>query len=74
MLAASIAGHSDNEGTAEGKSMKQHDHQVPTTARETAPLAAPDTDTPGTVWEPPPGPSSVPWSDVYPDEHTPPAK
>lgn len=48
--------------------MKQHDQQVTATARETAPLASPDTDTDGSVWEPPPGPSSVPWEDVYDDE------
>ena len=50
--------------------MKQHDQQVSATARETAPLASPDTDTDtdGSVWEPPPGPSSVPWEDVYDDE------
>lgn len=68
MLAANIAGHSDVAGTTEGESMKQHDQQVPATARETAPLAAPDTDTGGSVWEPPPGPSSVPWADVYDDD------
>lgn len=54
--------------------MNHHDQQVAATARETAPLASPDTDTDtdtdtdGSVWEPPPGPSSVPWEDVYDDE------